>query len=178
MTRLVLPLVIGICMSAIGFFVLLGSMSGGTIELAWVGLALLVGVGPAFCLAGCVLYALRPPTRQEIAAQKSWDCRTWHFRPAGLLIFVVLVGALVVIGNWAEQYIPGINSGRRPVSGYFFGLLCLSLLSFRRIRDFVFFTGEDPAPRKSGGAPEHGKKEDVQGNQAEPDAAARPPGKQ
>jgi uncharacterized membrane-anchored protein len=163
--RLFLTLIIlGLGLTLLGFVILFGSIGGGLpIEVAFAGLALGVILGPITFISGFVVYAFRRPTPNELASQKADDYRTWHFQPAGLLILVIGLAAFVVLGNWAEQYVPHINSGRRPLSGYIFGLVCLALLSFRKVRNLIFYTGEIPKAEPA---------EDKSEVQAEPGAAA------
>jgi uncharacterized membrane-anchored protein len=154
--RLFLALLIaGLMLTLLGFAILFGSMGGGIpIEAGFAGLALII-LGPLTVVGGLVAYALQRPTAKELASQKANDYRTWHFRPVGLLILVVALGGFVALANWAEQYIPSINSGRRPVSCYVFGLVCLALLSFRKVRNLVFYTGQIPEAKeadKAGGS--------------------------
>jgi hypothetical protein len=141
--RLVLVLVIaGLALTLLGFALLFGSMGGGVpVEAGFAGLVLII-LGPLAVVGGLVAYALQRPTAKELAQQKAGDYRTWHFRPVGLLLLILALAGFVALANWAEQYLPGINAGRRPLSGYVFGLLCLALLSFRKIRNLVFYTGE------------------------------------
>jgi uncharacterized membrane-anchored protein len=148
--RLFLALVIaGLLLTLLGFVFLFGSVGGGMpIDAGFAGLVLIV-LGPLTVVGGLVAYALRRPTAKDLASQKANDYRTWHFRPVGLLLLVLALGGFVALANWAEQYIPGINTGRRPLSGYVFGLVCLALLSFRKVRNLVFYTAEIPKAKET-----------------------------
>jgi hypothetical protein len=140
----------GLCLTAVGFALLLAAMGNSrTLEAAYLGFPLII-LGPLLFISGLVVYALRRPTAGELASQKLNDQCTWHFRPLGLAILGICVVLVVIAGNWAEQYIPGIASGRRPLAGYVFALLWLGLLSFRRVRDLLFYTGQCPGRETSG----------------------------
>jgi hypothetical protein len=103
----------------------------------WFG-ASVFAVGVAPLLFGIRIYP--PLTARDLAGQKASDYRTWHFRPVGLMIFLLGLALFVVAANWAEQYVRGINAGRRSISGYLGGLLFFALMGFRKVRDFVFHT--------------------------------------
>ncbi len=163
--RLFLTLIlVGLGLTLLGFAMMFGAMGGAVpIEAAFAGLAFGALIGPLTFISGFVVYVMRRPTTKELASQKSDDYRTWHFRPVGLLILAIGLVAFVALGNWAEQSIPGINSGRRPLSGYIFALVCLALLSFRKVRNLIFYTDETPK-QKAG--------EDKSEVRAEPSAGA------
>ncbi len=140
----------GLGLTTVGFAILLGAAGLRLpLEAAFLGFPLLI-LGPVLFLSGLVVYALRRPTARELAGQRLSDQRTWQFRPLGLAVLFVGVALVVLAGNWAEQYIPGIASGRRPLAGYAFALLWLGLLSFRRVRDLLFYTGELPGRERAG----------------------------
>jgi hypothetical protein len=130
-------------------------------EIAWYftvfgGLGLAVGV--ALLTIGIELYP--PLTTHELAKQSASDIRTWHFRPVGLVI-ILLVLLLVVMGDiWAEHLVPVLRmpGGWRRVSpfGYFFALLFCVLMGFRRVRDFCFYR----IPARDQPQPEEGQKND------------------
>jgi hypothetical protein len=150
--RLFLGLVVvGLGLTLSGFAVLFGSIGGWVpIELGFVGLALGLAVGPLTFLGGLAAYALRRPTPTDLALQKPGDYRTWHFRPTGLLLLVVVVSGLVALGNWAESRRPGINSGQRPLTVYVFAIACVAALSVRNVRNVVFYTKETAETNDAG----------------------------
>lgn len=148
--RLFLALIIaGLGLTLLGFAIMLGASGGGVpIEFASAGAALGLILGPLTFISGLVVYALRRPTSKDLASQKAGDYRTWHFRPVGLLILVIAVAGFAAVGIWAEQYLPGINAGPRPVWGYVVGVVCLALLSIRQVRNLVFYTAEMPEAKE------------------------------
>jgi hypothetical protein len=86
------------------------------------------------------------PTRHEIVRQGGGD-REMFLRPGGLVIFLIALGGFVALAIWLEQFAPGI-SGRRSPLNYIFGLVFVSLLSIRKVRNSIFYTGEPPATDK------------------------------
>jgi hypothetical protein len=149
-------IVVGLGLTLLGFAILFASIGGGVpIEVAFTGLALGVILGPLTFLSGFLDYALRRPTSNELASQKAGDYRTWHFRPAGLLILVIALVGFGALGSRAEQYVPGSNSGRRPISGYVFALVCIALLSMRTVRNLIFYTGQMPEAKEADNRADH-----------------------
>jgi hypothetical protein len=141
--------VAGLGLTLLGFAALFGSLGGALPrQLAFVGFPLII-IGPLTFVGGLVVYALRRPTPEELASQELDNYGTWHFRPAGLLLLGLAMGAFIVAAKWAEQYLPWINAGRPTPSSYVFAILLLLLLSFRKTRDLVFYTGERIDTRES-----------------------------
>jgi hypothetical protein len=106
------------------------------------------------------------PTAQELARQKDGDIRTLYFRPVGLLIFVIGLGGFIALGFWLNQFVPGIFAGRRSPLACIFALVMLALLSFRKVRNLVFYTGDKPDASEA----------NKTGSTAEPLVAADRPG--
>lgn len=143
--RLFLTLVIiGIGLTLVGFAMTFGSLNEVIpTEMVFAGLALGVVIGPLTVISGLVVEALRRPTPSELAGQKADDYQTWHFRPAGLLILVVALAAfvaLVMLGNGAKQ--------SHSVYSFIFGLACVALLSIRKVRNWIFYTGGIPRRKR------------------------------
>lgn len=141
----------GVVLTLLGFAAIIGGMDGllpfnGT----YVGVALIL-LGPLTIIAGFVVYAFRKPTEGELARQQLGEMRSWHFRRRGLLILFGTMGVFVSFALWLEQFYPGINSGRRPFPAFVFGVVCVILLSFRKVRDQVFHTGRIPEPPADAG---------------------------
>lgn len=144
MRYLLVLVIVGLSLTLLGFAILFASLDGRVpLEVGLAGLPMIL-LGLLLFVGSLTTYALRRPTRKELASQKAGDYRTWHFRPAGLLILVVGLATYVAVASWAEQYVPGINSGRPSPSGFVFGLVCLALLSFRKVRSSIFYLGEIP----------------------------------
>lgn len=137
-------IILGLIVTVLGFAILFGAVGGPLpIEASYVGFAMII-LGPLTFVAGLVVYALQAPTPEQLAAQNPDNFQTWHFRPRGLLLlFLGLIG-FIALGTWAEQYLPGINKGRRPLSGYIFAIVFMALLSIRKVRNWVLYTSKLP----------------------------------
>jgi hypothetical protein len=136
--------------------------------IAIVGLALTIDsdgvalVGGVVMLLGLLVFigaffesAFRPPTAKQLARQKASDYQTWHIRPLGLLILVVLLGGGGALALWAETALSGPVSRRRPWSIYVVGLLFGVLLLFKRVRDLIFYAPPGDADKTPAKQPDH-----------------------
>lgn len=147
MTKLSLSLSIsGVVATLAGFALLFGSFSGTfPTSFAMVGFALII-FGPLTLVAGLIAYALRKPTAKELAQHNPDEIGTWHFRPMGLLLVVVVMTISVIIGTWVERELG--THWRRPISGYGIAILVVCLMMFRQVRDLVFYR----KPRRESGS--------------------------
>lgn len=143
----------GVGVMLLGFVLLFGAI--GRAFPPWAASAgfTLMFVGPLTVVGGLVVYALQRPTPKDLAGQRVGEFGTWHFRPRGLLILAAALAAFLAIGFWAERYIPGINSGDKPPSAYIFAGVCVALLSSRKVRDQIFYTGSIPDAAEGKSAP-------------------------
>lgn len=146
MTKLSLSLLIsGVIATLTGFGLLFGSFSGTLpTNAAMAGFALIVA-GPLTLVAGLIAYALRKPTAKELAEHNPNEIGTWHFRPLGLLLVVVVMTVSVIVGIWVERELG--TPWRKPISGYGIAIVVVCLMMFRQVRDLVFYR----KPRRSGG---------------------------
>jgi hypothetical protein len=153
--KLALGLVIaGVLVTLLGFAILIGSLDGAiSMETGFAGFPMII-LGPLTIVGGLMVHAFRRPTAQELASQKARDYRTWQFRPVGLVIFLTALGGFVALGLWIERYVPGFTKRSRPggssPAGFLFGLVIVSLLSFRRIRNTIFYTKQPRSASTSG----------------------------
>jgi hypothetical protein len=98
--------------------------------------------------------AFRRPTEAQLRAQRLESPRTWHFRPAGLLTFLAAIGGAIGPGLWLRDRFPELGDGARLFT-YAVALLIAASTSFRRVRDFLFYTREQgEASRADEGSPE------------------------
>lgn len=132
----------GLILTPVGFLILFASL-GRVIprEAIFAGFAMII-LGPLLFVSGLAVFALQRPSPQELAGQKMNDQGTWHIRPVGLLIIILAIGGFVVVAQWLEHYLPGINSGRPSLLGLVFALICAALLSWRKVRHTIFYLGE------------------------------------
>jgi len=149
----------GLSLIGVGLALVFASMGGGVfLQASVAGIALFL-LGLFTVIASVVAYAVRRPTPEELASQKPGKYGTWHFRPIGLLIVgIEMVGALL-LGDWVERELPVIKDaldwvvrnvfGLKPrpyvVAGCICVILALVSVSFRRIRNLIFYTGQLPA---------------------------------
>jgi hypothetical protein len=120
--------------------VLIAAMNGGSAAMIWTAFALFIGVGPALCLTGLVLYASRRPSVEELARQRPNDMRTWQFRPVALVLFLGLLAVISGLTVAAEAHwgIRLHGFGSRGF-GLLFTLPLVLLLSLRPVRRLLFY---------------------------------------
>jgi hypothetical protein len=114
---------------------------------------IVLGVGAILLFLGIRSERWRP-TAQELARRQD---DMLYFRPVGLLLFVVVFVAVGSLGLWLDQFLPGLASGRRSPLAYILTLGFLALLSFRKVRNLVFYTRDAPdadEAKKAGSAGE------------------------
>jgi hypothetical protein len=143
MARLLVPFILGACTSILGLVMLLAAMNGRSAAVVWTAFVLFIGVGPALCLTGLVLYASRRPSPEELARQRSDDMRTWQFRPVGLALFIGLLAVVSGLTVAAEVHwgvrLHGLGSRG---FGLLLALPLFLLLSFRGVRRRIFYVAD------------------------------------
>ena len=114
-------------------------------------------------IASLVAYAFRKPTRKELANQSPGSFQslrfiTWHFRPVGLVILgIAAIGALL-LENWVVPPLPGNREPQRHLlAGVMFAILFFVAVSFRKIRNLIFYTGQIARPKRGTRADRSGK---------------------
>jgi hypothetical protein len=128
---------LGLGLTTTGYLLFVPSRDDKSLA-AEIGLFLLFGAGPVCCLNGLLLYALRAPTERELSPRID-DYSTRHFRPLGLVAFLVWAGVVLGLKSWAETYRPPRGDVGSGLLLYAFGVLVVMPLCFRRVRDLFFY---------------------------------------
>ena len=115
-----------------------GDVAGG---LLCSGIALFLLIVMAYVLV-TLGSAFRRPTEAQLRAQRLDDPETWHFRPVGLLTYLGAMGGALALGLWLQNRFPEKRGVARLVT-YGVVILLAASMSLRRVRDFIYYTGED-----------------------------------
>jgi hypothetical protein len=122
-----------------------GDVAGGLLCSAVVLLLLIVTVYVLVTIGS----AFRRPTEAQLRAQKLDNPQTWHFRPVGLLTYLGAMGGALALGLWLQDRFPEKRGVARLLT-YGVALLLAASMSLRRMRDFLFYTGEESTKEERG----------------------------
>jgi hypothetical protein len=125
----------GLILIPLGFGGIFGLIGWGlAIKSVFVGILLLI-LGLMAFLGRLTAYSFRRPTPEEVVHQVVGDSYTWHFRPVWLLAVVAWMAVIGMGAPLADLFAPSAND----LIIYPTTLLVVGALSFRRVRESIFY---------------------------------------